>query len=92
MRPEHIEHILSHLHTGQWFGWSDAKNKVYENLILHDGSKEKPTKEWLEAELSRQQAKWDVDEVTNSENLASAKEKLEGLGLTTEEVKEAFGI
>jgi hypothetical protein len=34
-RPNHIEDYLVTLHTGQWFGWSDAKNKVYANLIIH---------------------------------------------------------
>ena len=38
-RPNHIEDYLVSLHTGQWFGWSDPKNKVYANLIIHDDSK-----------------------------------------------------
>ena len=42
-RPNHIEDYLVKLHTGQWFGWSDSKNKVYANLIIHDASKDKPT-------------------------------------------------
>tara|TARA_R100000656_G_scaffold124595_2_gene103241 strand:+ start:472 stop:750 length:279 start_codon:yes stop_codon:yes gene_type:complete len=92
MRPEHIEDVLMHLHSGQWFGWSDSRNKVYENLVIHHDDKEKPTKEWLEAELSRLQARWDVDQIAKQERLASVKSKLEVLGLTTEEVKEAFGI
>ena len=33
-RPDHIEDYLAQLHTGQWFGWSDSKNKVYANLII----------------------------------------------------------
>jgi hypothetical protein len=92
MKPEHIEDILVPMHSGQWFGWSDSKNKVYENIVIHHPDKEKPTKEWLEAELSRVQAKWDVDKIAKQERLASAKSKLEALGLTTEEVKDAFGL
>ena len=42
-RPDHIEDYLVSLHTGQWFGWSDANNKVYANLIIHDDSKSKPS-------------------------------------------------
>ena len=34
-RPNHIEDYLVQLHTQQWFGWSDSKNKIYANLILH---------------------------------------------------------
>ena len=33
-RPNHIEDYLITLHSGQWFGFSDWKNKVYENLII----------------------------------------------------------
>tara|TARA_Y100000034_G_scaffold84455_1_gene101075 strand:- start:449 stop:724 length:276 start_codon:yes stop_codon:yes gene_type:complete len=91
MKPEHIEDVLVHLHSGQWFGWSDSKNKVYANLVIH-GDQEKPTEEWLETELTRQQEVWDAEQVANQERLASAKSKLETLGLTTEEVKTAFGI
>jgi hypothetical protein len=61
MKPEHIEDILIALHSGQWFGWSDSKNKVYENLILHHSDKEKPSKEWLETELKSQQDAYDND-------------------------------
>ena len=34
-RPDHIEDYLANLHAGSWFGWSDSKNKVYANLIIH---------------------------------------------------------
>ena len=35
-RPDHIEDYLAELHTEQWFGWSDSKNKIYANLIIHE--------------------------------------------------------
>ena len=54
----HIEDILMQMHSGQWFGWSDSKNKVYENLVIH-GDYEKPTKEFLESEIARLQAEYD---------------------------------
>ena len=60
-RVDHIEDVLVHLHTGQWFGWSDSKNKVYENLVIH-GDKEKPTKEFLESELASKQSEYDAQE------------------------------
>ena len=59
MRPEHIEDVLIRVHTGQWFGWSDSKNKVYANLVIY-GDQEKPTQEFLEAELSRLQSEHDA--------------------------------
>ena len=92
MKPEHIEDILVPMHSGQWFGWSNSKNKVYENIVIHHPDKEKPTKEWLETELTRQREVYDEEQVAKQERLASAKAKLESLGLTAEEVKEAFGI
>ena len=36
-KPDHIEDYLVTVRAGQWFGWSDAKNKVYANLVVHDG-------------------------------------------------------
>ena len=42
MRPTHIEDYLITVRTGQWFGWSDIHNKIYANLIVHDGGV-KPT-------------------------------------------------
>ena len=41
-RYDHIEDVLVNLHYGQWFGWSDSKNKIYANLVIHDDSKDKP--------------------------------------------------
>ena len=34
-RPDHIEDALCALGVGNWFGWSDSKNKIYANLIIH---------------------------------------------------------
>ena len=91
MRPEHIEDVLIFLHSGPWFGWSDTENRVYANLVIH-GDQEKPTQEWLEEELTNQQEAWDAEQVSRQAKRDSAKSKLEALGLTTEEVQEAFGL
>ena len=75
-KVDHIEDVLIELHTGQWFGWSDSKNKVYENLIIHDPEAqspenkemhgiwptEKPTQEFLESELQRMQGEFDAQD------------------------------
>jgi len=71
MRTENIEDVLVILHSGQWFGWSDAKNKVYENLIIH-GDQEKPTQEFLGSELARLQAEWDAQEYARNRATAYA--------------------
>ncbi len=54
--PDHIEDILITLHPGQWFGWSDARNKIYANLVIHDDQYDKPSQASLEAELASRQA------------------------------------
>ena len=61
-RYDHIEDVLVDLHTGQWFGWSDSKNKIYANLILHDDSKTKPTEKELTDALAKQQSDFDAQE------------------------------
>jgi hypothetical protein len=60
-RPNHIEDYLTQLHTGQWFGWSDSKNKVYANLIILDSSKSKPSESDCTTGLSNLQTAWDLE-------------------------------
>jgi len=57
-RPNHIEDWLCRQRNGQWFGWSDSKNKIYVNLITHDGSK-KPTQTECATGLQLLQQEWD---------------------------------
>ena len=70
----HIEDVLVGLHSGQWFGWSDSKNKVYANLIIHDDSKTKPTEKELTDALAKQQS--DFDALEYYRNRASAYPRL----------------
>ena len=57
-RADHIEDYLVTVRTGQWFGWSDSKNKIYANLIVHDGGS-KPTESEVNSGLAAMQSKWD---------------------------------
>ena len=59
-RAEHIEDYLITVRTGQWFGWSDSKNKIYANLIVHDGGA-KPTEKECTDGLAALQAAWDLE-------------------------------
>ena len=59
MRPTHIENYLVTVRNGQWFGWSDSKNKIYANLIVHDGGT-KPTEKECTDGLATLQAAWDL--------------------------------
>ena len=60
MKPTHIEDYLVTVRTGQWFGWSDSKNKIYANLIVHDGGS-KPTEKECTDGLATLQAAWDLE-------------------------------
>ena len=59
-RPDHIEDYLITVRTGQWFGWSDSSNKIYANLIVHDGGS-KPTESDCTNGLAALQAAWDLE-------------------------------
>ena len=61
-RPNHIEDYLVSLHTGQWFGWSDSKNKIYSNLIIYDDSKSKPSENDCSNGLTNLQAEYDANQ------------------------------
>lgn len=69
-RPNHIENALIKMHSGQWFTWTDSKNKIYANLRLTekvgvDGNivdnpvTELPTEEEVNAKLVELQTAWD---------------------------------
>ena len=61
-RYNYIEDVLVNLHDGQWFAWSDARNKIYTNLVIHDDSKTKPTEKELTDALAKQQSDFDAQE------------------------------
>ena len=88
-KPNHIEDYLIRLHTGQWFGWSDSKNKIYSNLIIHDNSKTKPTEQECIDGLAELQIEYNNRIAQELANKQSALNKLKALGLTDAEV-EAF--
>ena len=89
MRAKSIEDVLVHMRTGQWFGFG-GKEKTYANLIIHSDD-EKPTQEWVEAELTRQQEAWDAEQATAAETKSSAIEKLKALGLNDAEIASITG-
>ena len=59
-RPDHIEDYLITVRTGQWFGWSDSSNKIYSNVIVHDGGS-KPTEKQCTDGLKALQDTWDLE-------------------------------
>ena len=59
-RADHIEDYLVTVRTGQWFGWSDTKNKIYANLVVLDGGS-KPSESDCTTGLAALQTAWDLE-------------------------------
>ena len=74
-RADHIEDYLVTVRTGQWFGWSDSKNKIYANLIVHDGGS-KPSESDCTTGLAALQSAWD------EKNKQYKLERVAGVGTT----------
>jgi len=97
-KPDHIEDYLASLHTGQWFGWSDSKNKIYSNLIIHakvrdennnliNNPHSKPTEKECTDGLAALQKTFDDAKTKKETDKTSAETKLKNLGLTDDEIK-----
>ena len=91
-RPDHIEDYLVSLHTGQWFGWSDNKNKVSSNLIIHDDSKSKPSESDCTNGLATLQSNFDTAKTNAETKKTSGKQKLKDLGLDDDEIQALIGV
>ena len=59
-KPDHIEDYLVRVRSGAWFGFSDPSNKIYANLIVHDGGS-KPTEADCTNGLAALQAEWELE-------------------------------
>jgi len=89
-RPDHIEDYLITVKKGQWFGWSNSKNKVYANLIIHDGGS-KPTEQECIDGLAALQTAHDNAKTKQTTDETSGKTKLKDLGLSDDEIKALTG-
>ena len=76
IRPSHIEDYLVTVRDGQWFGWSNPKDKVYANLIVNDGGS-KPSESDCTNGLATLQAAWDL------ENASYKSQRRLGVGSTS---------
>ena len=94
MNRDWLQEALAYFNTDipQWYGWkkdwTGEKRMSYENIILNDDSATMPT----EAEVNAKIEELKQAETDKETTKASAKQKLQDLGLTVEEIKEAFGI
>ena len=75
-RPDHIEDYLITVRKGQWFGWSDPDNRIYANLIVHDGGS-KPSESDCTNGVAALQTAWDL------ENDSYKSRRRSGVGRTT---------
>ena len=102
-RPNHIEDYLVKLHTNQWFGWTNPRNKVYANLklsekvgiggnIVDNLITELPTEQQCTDGLATLQSNFDTAKTNRENKLASGKQKLKDLGLDDDELKQILGI
>jgi len=89
-RPSHIEDYLVTVRTGQWFGRSDSKNKIYANLVVLDGGA-KPTEQECTEGLTALQTAYDNAVTKQTTDATSGKAKLKALGLTDDEIKALIG-
>jgi len=98
MIRDYFQDALQTFNGGNWYGWKkeDSEgNKIpndqrmtYANIEIIKEGATMPTQDEVNAKIEEiKQA--EADKETKR---ASAKSKLEALGLTTEEIKEAFGI
>ena len=86
-----INHCIDHLGLNRNTYRLTQSNPPHE-FISWDGPDPQPTQEELAAAWIEAQQVADADTTAKANRVASVKSKLETLGLTTEEVKEAFGI
>ena len=94
-RPDNLEDFLCSHRTGQWFGFNNLNgnedNKIYANLIVHDGGS-KPTEQECTDGLLALQTAYDDAQTKLTSDKTSANNKLKALWLTDDEIKAIKGI
>ena len=88
---EYLNIALAKMHTGAWFGWkkdwTGSHRMSYENIIILDDTKSKPT----EAEVNAKIQELKDTEQAAIDKKASGKQKLKDLGLDDAEIKALMG-
>ena len=73
-----LEDYLIGLHNGQWFGWSDSKNKVYANLIIHSSDTKPIEQECIDGVIALQTI-YDNNQYQRDRNYAPTGDQLDML-------------
>ena len=89
---EWLSIALASMHSGQWFGWkkewTGSHRMSYENIIILDDTKSKPTEDAINAKI--QELKDAETAATNARTSGKAKLKA-GEALTDAEIEALFG-
>ena len=84
---EWLNMALAKMHNGQWFGWkknwTGSHRMSYENIIILDDTKSKPS----EADVNAKIQELKDAETQKANDKISAQNKLKALGLTDAEIK-----
>ena len=92
MDRDYFQDALQTFNGGDWYGWkkdwTGSNRMSYENVIIIKEGATMPSEANVNAKIEElKQA-----EADRENKKASAKQKLQDLGLTVDEIKEAFGI
>ena len=92
MDRDYFQDALQTFNGGDWYGWkkdwTGKKRMSYENVIIIKEGATMPS----EADVNAKIEELKQAETDKETKRASAKQKLQDLGLTVDEIKEAFGI
>jgi hypothetical protein len=98
MAKDYLQEALHTFNGGNWYLWKKEDNEgnkipndqrmTYANIKIIKEGATMPT----ETEVNAKIAELKQAEVDRENKKASAKQKLQDLGLTVDEIKEAFGI
>jgi hypothetical protein len=98
MDRDYFQDALQTFNGGDWYGWKkeDSEGNIipndqrmtYANIKIIKEGATMPSEEDVNAKI----AELKQQETDSQNNKASAKKKLQDLGLTVDEIKEAFGI
>ena len=86
-----ISHCIDHLGLNR-NTYRLTQSVPPHEFIAWDGPDPQPTQEELEVAWVEAQQVAAADDTAKANRLVSAKSKLESLGLTVDEIKDAFGI
>ena len=86
-----INHCIDHLGLNRNTYRLNKSDPPHE-FLAWDGPDPQPTQEELEVAWVEAQQESDAAATAKANRLVSAKSKLEALGLTVDEIKDAFGI